>query len=144
MSNPYEIAAEHGADLNGCHSEQGLTICTGTRGVHRRIVHNCPTCKRRTPFVETFRGVWYGHIFYCVNCLDGWIDGERMERPFYRYWKRDRAKRIRGLWDSAMMPRLYEAMVEFKIHEAFCDEAFAKPLTCATCIRVRAEVEAAS
>ena len=29
-------------------------------------------------------------------------------------------------------------------HEAFCDEAFAKPLTCTECIRVRAEVEAAS
>ena len=107
MSNPYEIAAEHGADLSGCHSEPGLTICTGTRGVHRRMVRNCPTCERRTPFVETFRGVWYGHIFYCANCLDGWIDGERMERPFYRYWKRDRAKHIRKLWDSAMMPRLY-------------------------------------
>ena len=144
MSNPYEIAAAHGADLHGCHSTQNATICTGPRGVRRRIVLNCPTCKRRTPFVETFDGAWYGGTLYCTNCLDGWVDGERMERPFYRYWKRDRAERIRKLWDSAMMPRLYEAMVAFKLHEAICDEAFAKPLTCATCISVRADVEAAS
>lgn len=144
MTDVYEIAAAHGADLQGCHFGPNVALCTGPQGVHRRMVRNCPTCRRRTPFIEKFDGAWYGHTSYCTNCLDGWMDGERMTRPFYRYWKRDRAEYIRKLWDSAMMPRLYDAMVTFKIHEAICDHAFDEPLACADCIRVRAEVEAAA
>lgn len=94
------------------------TICTPPQGIHRRDVINCPTCHRRTPGVRVFGGVWYGSTFHCAGCLDIWGDGERYDRPFYRYWKRDRAAQLRELWDSALMPAEYERVVHDLVHDS--------------------------
>lgn len=110
--------------LAGCESLAGglAIVHHGARGIVRRRVMDCPTCKRRTPFVVKWDGAYYGVTIYCTVCLDGWQDGWRMERPFKPRWKPERAAYIRELWDGAMMPDRYRAWTGWDVHRATCDE----------------------
>ena len=104
-----------------CTNYGNVSINHGPTGIHRRRVYKCWTCERRTPHVIKWDGAYYGTTQYCIVCLDGWQDGERMERPFRRGWKKDRAAYIRRLWDTAMLPARYKAWTEYDLHTIFCD-----------------------
>lgn len=109
--------------LSECFVGQNIIACRGPRGIVRKVVDYCPTCDRRTPMVRVYDGAWYGFHDYCIACLDGWwSEGERMERPYARHWKRDRAKEIRAEWDAALMPAEYKAWVDFDWHRSGCDD----------------------
>ena len=108
--------------LGSC-TPMGLAIvCHGPRNIHRRRVFKCWTCERRTPHIIKWDGAWYGTTQYCVVCLDGWQDGYRMERPFRRGWKVERAARIKSLWDSALLPVEYHRWVYLDVHRATCHD----------------------
>lgn len=115
-------------DLSRCVSGTNVIACYGPFGVVRRKVLHCATCQRRTPHVIRWDGAYYGTTDYCVVCLDGWQDDERMMRPFKRGWKVERAAHIRSLWDSAMLPATYARWTVFDRHRATC---FIED--CATC-----------
>jgi hypothetical protein len=97
-------------------------VCRPPQGIYRRMVHKCFTCERRTPFVTRWDGAWYGVTHYCTVCLDGWADGYRLERPFRRGWKKERAAYIREMWDAAMLPDRWRAWTHWDAHRAICDE----------------------
>lgn len=115
--------------LAGCESVGLALVHHSARGIVRRTVFKCPTCKRRTPFVQTWDGAYYGTTDYCTVCLDGWMDEYRMERPFRRGWKKERAAYIRELWDGAMLPDRWRAWTRYDMHLATCWEED----TCAEC-----------
>lgn len=106
--------------LAGCESYGLVSVHHSARGIVRRIVLKCWTCEKRTPHVLQWDGAYYGETRYCVVCLDAWQDGWRMERPFARYWKRDRAAHIKKLWDGAMLPARYEAWTSWDVHQTTC------------------------
>lgn len=104
--------------LPHCEVGQNIVACYGARDIHRRQVMRCPTCERRTPFVVSWGGAWYGTTDYCTVCLDYWQDEWRGPRPFQR---RDRAALIRRMWDTAMLPDEYKKWTRFDVHRATCD-----------------------
>lgn len=107
--------------LAGCDAVGIALVHHSARGIARRMVRKCWTCERNTPFVVKWDGAWYGTTDYCIACLDGWQDGERMERPFRPGWKKERAAYIRQLWDESMSPERYNAWVEWDVHRALCE-----------------------
>lgn len=108
------------ADLSRHLTAPNVVVCRGPVGIHRRKVLWCPACKRRTPFVVVWGGVWYGTTDYCIVCLDGWREDWRMLRPFARGWRAERAQKIRTLWDSALLPDEYRRWVALDAHRSFC------------------------
>jgi hypothetical protein len=106
--------------LAGCEAVGPALVHYSARGIARRIVFKCWTCEKRTPHVMKWDGAWYGTTDYCIVCLDGWQDGERMGRPFQRGWKKERAAYIKRLWDEAMLPERYHAWVHWDAHRATC------------------------
>jgi hypothetical protein len=104
--------------LGGCVPMGNALVNMAPSGIHRRIVGMCHTCERRTPQIMRCDGAWYGVTIWCVACLDGWMDGYRLERPFRRYWKRDRASFLRDMWDTALMPDEYSRWTGFDVHRA--------------------------
>lgn len=66
----------------------------------RRIMH-CPTCDccRRFSAVDQ---LWYGPSWTCLACGDGWSEGERLERPFRRDWRKESRRRARETWARAV------------------------------------------
>lgn len=75
-----------------------LSICRPETCV-RLLYVDCPTCKRRRRFTlwDTGYSYWSSHMT-CWGCGDSWSDGERMERPFARGWRRERMARARAAW----------------------------------------------
>jgi hypothetical protein len=117
--------------LAGCESVGLALVHYSARGIYRRRVLECCTCERRTPFVIRWDGAWYGTTQYCTVCLDGWMDGERLTRPFRRGWKKERAAKIREMWDAAMLPDRWRAWTRWDMHRATCDVW--ESGTCAEC-----------
>ena len=108
--------------LGGCQSVGVALVNYTPRGIVRRVTFDCPTCERRTAGVRVWDGAWYGSHSYCIACLDGWwSEGYRMERPFQRFWRRDRAREIKRLWDEALLPARYRAWTRWDMHRATCD-----------------------
>jgi hypothetical protein len=47
----------------------------------------CPTCDTERGFLlEHYE--WYGWNLTCLFCGEQWGDGERLERPFRRAWRK--------------------------------------------------------
>jgi hypothetical protein len=47
----------------------------------------CSTCETERGFLlEHYE--WYGWMLTCLSCGDQWEDGERLERPFRRAWRK--------------------------------------------------------
>jgi hypothetical protein len=44
-----------------------------------------------------------------LACGDIWSDGCRYQRPFKRYWKRERLARAKALWDSCISEEEWSA-----------------------------------
>jgi len=78
----------------------GGAICGGYGLLERRIQH-CPTEDAPRRMVGAF-APWYGWTIYCLGCGDRWMDGERGERPFYRYWRRDAIKKAERRYAHAL------------------------------------------
>ena len=104
--------------LAECIPMGNVIACVGPRGIYRRRVYACPTCERRTPFVIRWDGAGYGTTEYCTVCLDGWVDGDRLERPFRRGWKKERAAHIRAMWDEAMLTAVWLEWTDRDIQRA--------------------------
>lgn len=88
-----------------------LLICRPTT-VTFRAVRECPTCKCRRRFVG-LAAVWYGTLWTCCACGDAWGDGERLERPFARGWRKRSIDEARRLWADA--PTRSEAARQFRL-----------------------------
>ncbi len=93
-------------------------ICTGPRGIVRRLVRHCPNCKRRRRFVQSYGG-WYGDTLTCVACGDAWSEGQRMERPFARGWRKQAINHARAQWAAAMSPREFRAAIRADLEAMF-------------------------
>ena len=63
----------------------------------KQPVHECPTCKTCRRFLLRVQP-WYGADSTCLTCGDSWQDGERMERPFMRGWRKESVKHARAFW----------------------------------------------
>ena len=50
-------------------------------------VNYCPTCERMRRMYG-FHVEWYGTTWTCAGCGEQWADGEQLERPFSRGWRR--------------------------------------------------------
>ena len=62
----------------------------------KRIVRTeCPTCERRTYFVDFFTP-YYGWVMTCLKCGDKWEDGERLPRPFKPRWRAESKARAKA------------------------------------------------
>lgn len=54
----------------------------------RRVTEDeCPTCKKKTTFYGWFQE-WYGWHETCLECGEQWQEGEQLERPFERAWRK--------------------------------------------------------
>lgn len=93
-------------------------MCGPPRGVYKRIRRHCWTCDTETDQVQTWDGAWYGTTQYCTVCGDIWQDGERAERPFYRYWKRDRLAAAQRMLDHAIPEKLWERYADADVRMA--------------------------
>lgn len=78
----------------------GTVVCRSSDRLLRKRYLRCPMCQCTTEHVLRFDGV-YGLMHMCCRCGDAWSEGELMERPFYRYWRRDSIRQHRALWDLA-------------------------------------------
>lgn len=63
----------------------------------RKRRRQCPTCGRRTVFVEWFQE-WYGWNATCLRCGEQWQGGERCPRPFAPGWRKHNIEAARRLW----------------------------------------------
>jgi len=54
----------------------------------------CPTCECRTFFAATFED-YYGWHKTCLKCGESWQDGEMLERPFERGWRKRRIEQAK-------------------------------------------------
>jgi len=59
----------------------------------------CSTCKVNRNFCDWFQD-WYGWTITCLACGDSWQDGERMERPFMRGWRKESIEHAKKMLDN--------------------------------------------
>ena len=78
----------------------GGAICGGFHVLERRIEH-CPTENADRRMVGGW-APYYGWTICCTGCGDRWMDGERGEFRFYRYWRRDAIKEAERLYARAL------------------------------------------
>jgi len=90
---------------------EGVTVCSGPRGIIRRHVVHCWNCKTKRRVVEVYGGAWYASLYTCCHCGDGWGDGERAERPFARGWRQKSILRAKRLWREALTLEAFRAAV---------------------------------
>jgi hypothetical protein len=83
-----------------CLTAPGIAICRPSDRFLRCRILRCPSEERRQEMVVRYEE-WYGPTVYCCGCGDAWEAGERLPRPFYRYWRRDAVLTHRKLWESA-------------------------------------------
>lgn len=107
----------------GCETvADGVTICSGPKGIVRRHLTRCWNCETRRRVVQVWQGMFYGSLFYCCHCGDGWGDGERMERPFQRGWRKKSIAAARQYWADAMTTREFNRTIDAAIAEYFAPE----------------------
>lgn len=93
-----------------CTVYEGAIVCGPPRGIYHRLTDfTCWTCEVETRMVQTWDGAYYGTTLYCLECGDVWADGYRYERPFARYWKRDRIQAATKMWDNALSDEAWQA-----------------------------------
>jgi len=71
-------------------------ICSGTLEKVWLEKGYCPTCKKKRFFVRQM-WEWYGLYDTCLKCGEKYFEGERMDRPFCRGWRKgniDSAKKF--------------------------------------------------
>jgi hypothetical protein len=67
-----------------------------------RLIRHCPTCKQRRRFAGIDTPPWYGVTITCCACGDTWSEGERLERPFKRGWRKEAAANAKATWATAV------------------------------------------
>jgi len=81
------------------HDEKGtVTICSPTWSKVRQPVLWCFNCKVNRRCLSLFQE-WYGWTITCLTCGDSWADGEVLERPFQRGWRKEAVARAKELWE---------------------------------------------
>lgn len=70
------------------------------RTFYRKRYLRCPTCECTTECVVAFYE-WHDPWAGCCRCGESWSHEGIAERPWYRYWRRDRVRVHRKLWDEA-------------------------------------------
>jgi hypothetical protein len=78
-----------------------VNICAPGAEKAELIRGHCPTCGRSRR-LTALRYPWYGWRVTCLRCGDAWEDGERMERPFRRAWRK---AAVRSAWRSYVRAR---------------------------------------
>lgn len=68
--------------------------------------------------VERWGGAWYGPTITCCGCGDSWSDGEMLERPFRRGWRKESIGRAVRDWYEAQTPAEYRRHVRFDFEQA--------------------------
>lgn len=74
----------------------GSAICSGQLEKVWIKKGHCPTCKKDRYFLREL-WEWYGLYDTCLKCGEKYFEGERMDRPFCRGWRKqnvDRAKKF--------------------------------------------------
>lgn len=102
-----------------CQTYAEAVVCSSPRGIYKRLMRECWTCEKETRFVALWHGGYYGVSIHCLECGDQWMDGERAERPFYRYWKRDRIREHQAMWDNTLSDEAWEAYMRADIQWVF-------------------------
>ena len=72
-------------------------VCAPSADDVRAVRIRCHSCERLTGFVIRHYE-WYGWHLTCLRCGDQWADGERLERPFARGWRRRNIEAARSLY----------------------------------------------
>ena len=66
-----------------------------------RAIRTCWNCEQPRRIVG-FDQLWYGVTWCCCYCGDGWADGETLERPFARGWRKKAIDQARARWGEAV------------------------------------------
>ena len=98
---------------------EGVTVCRAPRGIIRRHITVCWNCETRRRVVQIWQGMFYGSLFYCCHCGDGWGDGERMERPFQRGWRQKSIADAKQHWADALTTPEFNRVINAAIDEYF-------------------------
>lgn len=72
--------------------EVEIHVCAARYSEENVSTAMCPTCQKETRFLNQFQG-YYGWRCTCLECGDTWADGELVERPFARGWRKQRLER---------------------------------------------------
>ena len=83
------------------------------RYTYRKMLR-CFNCEQVRRCVVTQAGVWYSATATCCHCGDSWADGEALERPFARGWRKKAVAKARKQWDesAAYDKRIVRAMLD--------------------------------
>lgn len=60
------------------------------------VISFCPNCECRRKMLAQF-AEWHGWTVTCAHCGDRWEDGELVERPFERGWRKKSADRAKAI-----------------------------------------------
>lgn len=68
-----------------------------------RELFTCPVCKVENAriVINHFGNPYYGPKVTCAECGDSWSDGELMERPFRRGWRKEAQAQALADWNAA-------------------------------------------
>jgi hypothetical protein len=76
-----------------------ITICRPNWSqVEIREIY-CTTCQCNRWMRCLFQD-WYGWYLLCFYCGDQWGDGERLQRPFARGWRKKETERAAQWWSN--------------------------------------------
>jgi hypothetical protein len=87
-----------------------VIVCGPDNRFLRRRYQRCPIDQCISEQVVRYE-LWHGPTVWCCKCGDSWGDGELLERPFLRGWRKDAVRDARRLWDRATYgpaPTLHE------------------------------------
>jgi hypothetical protein len=76
-----------------------VVVCAPDTYLLRRILR-CPTCRTKRRFVGK-DAPWYGPRWTCCGCGDSFGDGERLQRPARRGWRKQAVAEAKRLWGEA-------------------------------------------
>ena len=80
---------------------------------------HCPTCGSMQPFCVTLLGGYCGGVnLTCTTCGESWSDGERNDRPFERFWRRDSIARALKKLETAVTHEEAIEMTRYDIGES--------------------------
>ena len=80
-----------------CYVNETMALCRPTWSKVRQPVIECFNCKVRRRCLARFQD-WYGWTITCLTCGDSWQDGEMIERPFQRGWRKEAVARAKKFW----------------------------------------------
>ena len=74
-----------------------IHICAPACDDHAIVRVWCPTCDKMR-YMTAIHYEWYGWYHTCLRCGEHWGDGEMLERPFMRGWRKENTKEAKEQW----------------------------------------------